>query len=184
MENPEYQAELGIDLYPPYTGALDKRWRHPSYFLIEPTDRLFLEEKIFEIVNLFPEDLRAALTDIQIVGSFAYGVAHDGSDFDIVLVVNNSLVEKFRNLYIGKAKWSYSLAAIAKNFEVQQQLGCVFDISIGPDARSLICYSLFDKRFYGKLPEETKTTRVRYDEALKQYKLTPFKPHTFGARKK
>ena len=93
------------------------------------------------------------LIDVQLVGSRAFGNCEPNSDYDVNFVsASNEIVPM-------------PAEAVTAIKQTKSILGFDINAGIGPDARSLVCFSFKDNKFYGKEWGEALNKASRFNSA-------------------
>jgi uncharacterized protein len=165
-------AEKELDLTP-YCDLKDKKWR------VERVEDLPIS-LLDEIETLMQDVVDATgighlVHDFEICGSYAFGCAELGSDLDLNIAAKDWPDQKAIEAIImadGKKLWAVAKELVAKWSRVHK-----IDVDImfmNPDCRTYgYCYSLKQRKIFGRNPGETVRVKGRWNEAKQKWLLIP-----------
>lgn len=169
----------------PFFGPKSPDWRVSDWLEVSEGIRFSFEQRLYDLVNLLP--FSTEIVDLEICGSYAFGCANLASDLDICIVLNSAEAQGLaRNWWFSKKDGNEAFYEfVNRHHGLELQYGIKIDLCpAAHDQKTYnIVYSLKDKRYYGKSPEDRIETRRKWNQETLRFEECPRIPRTLSYEK-
>jgi predicted nucleotidyltransferase len=173
MPNPPDKLKEPPKDITPYCDLKDKKWRVER---VEELPKKLLDE-IEQLMQSIVDAVGLAhlVHDFEICGSYAFGCAELGSDIDLNVSAKDWTDQKVMEKILmadGRRLWAEA-KSLAAQFSHAHKIK-VDIMFMNPDCRTYgYCYSLKERKIYGRKAGETVRVKGRWNEATQKWRLIP-----------